>query len=119
MVTVYHPLRLGPKAGEEQAYPGKKLSLVPCHLRHHPPGTLPARRRAPEVVIPDEGLLWESPHGPFQQGLNLLLQYMIIGEPNRTSEGMLFQVVISSPDWQRPHRPDSRGAPQLPPSEPR
>jgi len=94
MVKVHDSLRLGPKIGDEKAYPGKELSLVPFHFRDHPPGTLSARRLVPEVVIPDDGLLWWSPRRPLQQGLNLLLQHLITGKPDGIEEAMFLQVLI-------------------------
>jgi hypothetical protein len=94
IVEVHDALRLGRQVGAKETHPRAELSLVPFHVRDHPPGTLPARRLVPEVVIPDEGLLWWSPHRPLQQGLNPLRQHLITGEPDGIEEAMFLQVLL-------------------------
>ena len=73
---------------------GNSSPLMPLYFSHHSPGQVPTLGLIGKVMVGDDRL----PGWPFgrtlQQGLDLLLNYLIGGKPDGVPDLSLFQILV-------------------------
>ena len=67
---------------------------MPFHLRHDPPGTVPASSLIPEVVIEDDGSLGRATDRAGEEEVDLSLHHVVGGKADGVKEAVRFQALI-------------------------
>ena len=94
IVEMHYPFRASRHVRDDEAHPREQLTLVPFHLGHHSPSTVPAPGLIPKVVVSDHWTLRRPAHRPPEQRGDPPLQHLVAGEPYSVKDLLLLEVLI-------------------------
>ncbi len=96
LVTELHDIaRFPPKVRDYEVDSWKELPRMPLDLGDDSASDLPTGCLIPKAMIPDNRLLWWTPHRSSQHVFNLLMQYWVVLQSYRIEVSLSFEVAIN------------------------